>query len=112
MPELWKPLLALFGATLISVVGTILIRIASDSYSIPVAIIGASMWGMSAAGFVFASSRGLDLGTAAALMSAGGILAIQLVGILFGEQMTTPKLIALALIFIAIILLALPTSQS
>ncbi len=57
---------------------------------------------------MFAASKEIELGIASALMSATGILAINLVGIAFwGESASDPrKLIALALIIIAIGLLA------
>ncbi len=113
MPDLWKPIFALFCATLISVVGTVLIRWASDNGSIPVAIVGASLWSASAAGFVWASGRGVDLSIASAVMSAGGILSIQLIGYAFyDEGLSTMKIIALTFIVVALVLLACPTAKS
>lgn len=112
MPELLKPILALVMSTLMSVAGTVALRIASESQSVPVAIIGASMWSAAAAGFTWASNKGVDLSVASAALSAGGLLAIQLIGLVwFGEQMTLPRFLAVGLIVVALILLSLPTPK-
>ncbi len=113
MFELWKPHLALFLATLTSFTGTVSLRLASDTSAVPLAIIGATLWGASAAGFVWASAKGADLGTASALMSVGGLLAINVVGMIWWGDTTEPrKFLALALIIIAIALLASPSAKA
>ncbi|CAN0359264.1 unnamed protein product [Ectocarpus fasciculatus] len=114
MPELWKPLLALLLATLTSLAGTVSIRIAADTQVVAPAILGSSLWSLSGAAFVYASSKGIELGIASALMSAGGILAINLVGMIWwGESSTDPrKIIALTFIVVAIVLLAWSSVKS
>lgn len=114
MFEAWKPLLALLIATLTSLSGTVCIRLASDQTALWLAVLGGSLWSLSGAAFVFAASKDIELGIASALMSATGILAINLVGIAFwGESASDPrKIVALALIFIAIGLLATTAGKS
>ena len=114
MAEFWKPLFALLVATLTSLLGTISIRLASDSATLWLAIAGASLWSLSGAAFLYAvSQKGVELGVASALMSAGGILLINLIGIVWwGDSASDPrKWAALVLIVIAIALLARTTTN-
>ena len=113
MSDLWKPALALVLASLASAAGTIGIRLASDQNNLALAIFGSSLWALSATGFVYASSKGLDLSVLAASMSAAGLLVVTVTGILaFGDAAHPRIFIALGLIIVAIALLALPTPRS
>lgn len=115
MFEAWKPLLALLIATLTSLSGTICIRLASDHTALWLAILGSSLWSISAAAFIYtASFKNVELSVASATMSSGGILLITVIGILFWDESASDprKLIALALIIIAIGLLATTSGKS
>lgn len=115
MPEVWKPHLALLLATLASLAGTICIRLASDQNTLWLAILGSSLWSISAAVFIVAASfKNVELSVASEIMSSGGILSITLIGIFYwGETASDPrKLIAIALIIVAIGLLASTSTKS
>ncbi|MDA5556050.1 SMR family transporter [Shimia sp. MMG029] len=113
MPELFKPLLPLLIATATSLAGTVCIRLASDQTLLWLAILGGSLWSLSGAAFVLAATfDGVELGVYSALMSAGGIILINLIGIAFwGEAINPRKIIALTFLTISICLLAWPTTR-
>ncbi|WP_299867683.1 SMR family transporter [uncultured Roseobacter sp.] len=114
MPEIFKPILALLIATATSLAGTACIRLASDQTLLWLAILGGSLWSLSGAAFVLAASfDGVELGVYSALMSAGGIILINLIGMVFwGEAINPKKMVALTFLIISIFLLAWPTTRS
>lgn len=58
-------------------------------------------------GFGFASSKGMDLGAAATVMSTVGPLFINAIGLLwFGDAFSQKRLLALFLIVVALVFLA------
>ncbi|GAB5449599.1 hypothetical protein [Gymnodinialimonas sp.] len=97
-------------ATGASALGTIALKHAALSANPALAILGASLWGSSAAGFVWLS-RTADLGVLSIVTSAFGILLVQAAALLiFGESITQAKLVALALLILAMVLLNEPPS--
>lgn len=103
-------ILVLLSATAASASGTIALKHAGLSSNPALAILGASLWGASAAGFVWLS-RTTDLGSLSIFTSAFGIILVQAAALLiFGEGLTQPKLVALALLILAMVLLHEPPS--
>ena len=112
MSEHWNAILAVALAALTSTAGTISIRLAESSGGLALAIVGGSLWSLSGAGFVYASSKGLDLGVTATAMSAVGLITINIVGMIwFGDMVTSRRLLGLALIVIAMMLIAWPATK-
>lgn len=113
MPELWKVAAAIAGTSVASVSGTLLIKLGVEQNNISVAILGSALWSLSGAAFAFAAGRAVDLSVLAGLTSAGALLITTLLAItMFGEPPTVTRLIAIALICGAMVMLALPTASS
>lgn len=113
MSEHGMAFLAVVIAAMASTTGTILIRLADEFGNLALAIIGGSLWCLSGAGFVHASSKGLDLGLIATAMSALSLITINLAGLVwFGDVATLRRLIGLALIVISMFLIVWPTTNT
>ena len=75
------------------------------------AVFGAALWALSAAGFV-ELARGHDLGVLAMVTSALGLLAANVVGVLvFGEAITLRKCVAFGLLIAALAVLVWPNDS-
>jgi multidrug transporter EmrE-like cation transporter len=113
MSEYGKAILAVVIAAMTSTTGTISIRLADDFGNLTLAIIGGSLWCLSGAGFVYASSKGLDLGLIATAMSAVSLITINIAGLVWFGDVTTPRrLIGLILIVISMFLIVWPTTNT
>lgn len=105
-------IITLIASTFASAVGTVALKHAALAPNPALAILGASLWGASASGFVWLSKFS-DLGSLSMITSAAGILLVQAAAlVLFAEGMTQARFVALALLILAIVLLHEPPTNS
>lgn len=108
----WIAVAVLGVSGIASASGTLVLKYAATVPNPALAILGASLWGASAAGFVFLA-RGYDLSTLSILTSALGLIAVNVAGVaLYSEQVTAHKLIALALLIAALAILSWPNGDA
>lgn len=99
-------IIVLFVTTLASVSGSVSLKHATTQSDPIWAIVGVSLWAASGAGFSFLA-KSQELGVLAVITSAAGVLLANLLGVaIFDEQFTRDKLIAFALLVLAMLLLA------
>ncbi|QBF32342.1 hypothetical protein [Thalassococcus sp. S3] len=107
----WMAITVLGVSALASASGTILLNYAAIVLSPALAILGATLWAASAAGFVWLA-HGYDLGTLAILTSALGLITVNVIGVtLFAEDITVQKLVALSLLIAALTILSWPSGH-
>lgn len=90
--------------------GSMLLKHATTTSQPSLAILGASLWAGSAAGFAWLA-RETDLSVLSILTSALSLMAVQVFAIGLGEALTDRKLFAFALLIAAIALVSLPGKQ-
>lgn len=97
----------LIATNVASAGGSMLLKHATATSQPALAILGATMWAGSAAGFAWLA-RETDLSVLSILTSALSLIAVQIFAIGLGEAVTDRKLIALGLLLAAIALVSLP----
>lgn len=111
MPEIWKVAFAIIATSLASVLGTVAIKSAVMQGSFFLAIAGSSLWSLSGAGFAYAAGKDVDMSLLASAASAGSLLIANVIAIWWLAEPCPPtRILALALIVLAIALLAWPAT--
>lgn len=105
MPNL-TAIFVLLTTNLASAGGSMLLKHATTTSQPTLAILGATMWAGSAAGFVWLA-RETELSVLAILTSALSLIAVQVFAIGLGESVTYRKLLALTLLIAAIVIVSL-----
>lgn len=90
--------------------GSMLLKHATTTSQPALAILGATMWAGSAAGFAWLA-RGTDLSVLSILTSALSLTAVQVFVIGLGEALTDRKILAFGFLIAAIALVSLPAKQ-
>ena len=87
--------------------GSMLLKHATTTSQPALAILGATMWAGSAAGFVWLA-RETDLSVLSILTSAISLMAVQIFALSLGETLTDRKLLAFGLLIAANVLVSIP----